>query len=138
MSEQPVSVFLMLGLSVAAFAVACSPAPPPWQEQVATEKQVPATTAQTLLAGNTIPQFVDALPTLQSARVNGTATVNVDMEEFQQHVLPPQFYPSAGQFSKGTYLWGYNVNGEGPSWPSRPPIHVIRAGRTPSRCSRAR
>ena len=41
------------------------------------------------------------------------------MEEFQQKVLPAQLYPRSGRFAAGTYLWGYNVNGKGPSWPGR-------------------
>ena len=41
------------------------------------------------------------------------------MEEFQQTILPSQFYPSRGRFAAGTYLWGYDVNGHGPSWPGR-------------------
>jgi spore coat protein A, manganese oxidase len=77
---------------------------------------------QTQLVGSTIPQFVTPLVTMSGTRVDGTAPVTVDMEEFQQQVLPPQFYPSedAGSpYAAGTYLWGYNVDGTGPSWPGR-------------------
>lgn len=69
---------------------------------------------QTPLPGDTIPKFKDPLPIPK--RVTGsTATVN--MVEFQQKVLPASLYPKTGTFSKGTYLWGYDVNGHGPSWP---------------------
>jgi FtsP/CotA-like multicopper oxidase with cupredoxin domain len=45
------------------------------------------------------------------------------MQEFQQKVLPAQLYPASGPFAAGTTLWGYNVNGAGPSWPG----HTIEA-----------
>jgi spore coat protein A, manganese oxidase len=106
-----------LGASVAAAAGACSGAP--GTESVGTEEQPSVASPQTALDGSTIPQFVDALPTRSSNRVNGTATVNVDMEEFQQKVLPATFYPASGPFAAGTYLWGYNLNGTGALWPSR-------------------
>jgi FtsP/CotA-like multicopper oxidase with cupredoxin domain len=42
------------------------------------------------------------------------------MQEFQQKVLPASFYASLpAPFRNGTFLWGYNVNGSGPSWPAR-------------------
>jgi FtsP/CotA-like multicopper oxidase with cupredoxin domain len=103
--------------SVATSVGACSGAPP--AESTRLDKQASVTTPQTALDGSTIPQFVLPLTTLQSSRVNGTATVNADMEEFQQKVLPSQFYPARGQFAAGTYLWGYNLNRSEPSWPGR-------------------
>jgi spore coat protein A, manganese oxidase len=76
--------------------------------------------AQTPLAGTTIPRFVDPLPTFSGRRVDGTATVNVTMQEFQQKVLPASIYASApAPYNAGTFLWGYNINGAGASWPAR-------------------
>jgi spore coat protein A len=75
---------------------------------------------QTPLSGNTLPKFVDPLPVLSGKRVDGTKPLQVDMEEFQQKVLPASVYASLpAPFNKGTYLWGYNLNGTGPSWPAR-------------------
>jgi spore coat protein A len=76
--------------------------------------------AQTPLDGNSLPKFVDALPTFQGRRIDGTSPVHVNMQEFQQKVLPDSVYAGlAAPFNKGTYLWGYNLNGTGPSWPAR-------------------
>jgi len=76
--------------------------------------------AQTPLQGTTIPRFVDPLPTFNGRRVDGTATVNVNMQEFQQKVLPASIYaPLAAPYKAGTYLWGYNINNAGASWPAR-------------------
>jgi len=76
--------------------------------------------AQTPLDGTTIPRFVDPLPTFSGRRVDGTATVNVNMQEFQQKVLPASIYaPLAAPYKAGTYLWGYNINNAGASWPAR-------------------
>ena len=86
-------------------------------EPVGQVKQASVVAPQNLLPGGAVPQFVTALTTLSGARVNGTTTVSVDMEEFQQKVLPPQMYPATGQFAAGTFLWGYNANGQGASWP---------------------
>jgi len=76
--------------------------------------------AQTPLQGTTIPRFVDPLPTFNGRRVDGTATVSVNMQEFQQKVLPASIYASlAAPYKAGTYLWGYNINNAGASWPAR-------------------
>jgi spore coat protein A, manganese oxidase len=76
--------------------------------------------AQTPLQGTSIPRFVDPLPTFNGRRVDGTATVNVNMQEFQQKVLPASIYASlAAPYNAGTYLWGYNINNGGASWPGR-------------------
>ncbi|MDP9151967.1 MAG: multicopper oxidase domain-containing protein [Myxococcota bacterium] len=107
--------WIVTGLGI--MAAGCSSAPR--EEVVAGTTQASVNTPQTALAGSTIPQFVLPLTTLASTRVNGTSTVQVDMEEFQQKVLPPQFYPASGAFASGTYLWGYELNGNAPSWPSR-------------------
>lgn len=96
--------------------VSCGTAPSePEPSQQA--RQASVLTQQNLLPGGAIPQFVTPVTTFSGRRINGTATVNVDMEEFQQKVLPPQLYPSSGRFAAGTFLWGYNVNGTGASWP---------------------
>jgi spore coat protein A, manganese oxidase len=96
-----------------------SPVAPEVSERVGVESFDSVTTPQTQLSGVAIPQFTTPLTTLSATRVNGTATVTVNMQEFQQKVLPPQFYPASGQFAAGTFLWGYNVNGAGPSWPGQ-------------------
>jgi spore coat protein A, manganese oxidase len=109
------------GASLAGVAASagCGQAAPPGDEAVGAISEPSVTTAQTQLLGTAIPQFVTPLTTLSGNRANGTATVTVDMEEFQQKVLPPQFYPATGRFAAGTFLWGYNVNGAGPTWPGR-------------------
>ena len=76
--------------------------------------------AQTPLEGTTIPRFVDPLPTFNGRRVDATATVNVNMQEFQQKVLPASIYAAApAPYNAGTFLWGYNINNAGASWPAR-------------------
>jgi spore coat protein A, manganese oxidase len=118
MKKQQRLILTTLTVSVAGVAGgACSGGP--GTESSSESKQASFTTPQTALDGSTVPQFAEALPTMQSTRVNGTATVQVDMQEFQQKVLPAQFYPSRGQFAAGTYLWGYALNGGRPSWPGR-------------------
>jgi FtsP/CotA-like multicopper oxidase with cupredoxin domain len=78
------------------------------------------TVPQTPLAGTSITPFVDPLPTFAGRRVDGTATVNVNMQEFQQKVLPASFYTSLpAPYKSGTFLWGYNINNSGASWPAR-------------------
>src|SRR5690242_4591879 len=60
--------------------------------------------AQTPLDGNSIPKFVDRLPTLAGKRVDGTSTLSVNMEEFQQKVLPASVYARlAAPYNQGTY-----------------------------------
>jgi FtsP/CotA-like multicopper oxidase with cupredoxin domain len=119
MKKQQRWILTGLSASVAGMAGgACSGAPGTENAGGAEQPSV-AVPSQTALDGRAIPQFAEALPALSRTRVNGTATVQVDMEEFQQKVLPPQFYPARGQFAAGTFLWGYNLNGRGPSWPSR-------------------
>ncbi|HEY4394577.1 MAG TPA: multicopper oxidase domain-containing protein [Polyangia bacterium] len=78
------------------------------------------TVPQTPLQGTTLPMFVEPLTTFNGRRVDATATVNVNMQEFQQKVLPAAFYTSLpAPYNAGTYLWGYNINGAGASWPAR-------------------
>jgi spore coat protein A len=75
---------------------------------------------QTPLEGTTIPRFVDPLPTFAGRRFDATATVNVNMQEFQQKVLPASVYAAApAPYNAGTFLWGYNINNSGASWPAR-------------------
>jgi len=75
---------------------------------------------QTPLAGTSIPMFVDPLTTFNGRRVDATATVNVNMQEFQQKVLPASVYAGLpAPYNAGTFLWGYNINGAGASWPAR-------------------
>jgi spore coat protein A, manganese oxidase len=74
---------------------------------------------QTPLDGASIPKYVDALPSLSSHRINGTATVTAHMLEFQQKVLPASIYAKLpAPYDAGTYVWGYKLNNQGPSWPS--------------------
>jgi FtsP/CotA-like multicopper oxidase with cupredoxin domain len=78
------------------------------------------TFGQTPLSGNTIPKFVDRLPTFAGRRADATTTLRVNMAEFQQKVLPESVYaPLQSPYRRGTYLWGYDINGAGPSWPAR-------------------
>lgn len=108
-------VLTALAASVAGSGAACGPAV--GTEGLGTSEQASTKVPQNLLVAAAIPQFVTPLTTFSGRRANGTATVNVDMEEFQQKVLPPQLYPATGKFAAGTFLWGYNVNGTGASWP---------------------
>src|SRR5215471_2683870 len=102
-------------ISLPAVLAACGGVP---NESNDTAQQASVKTPQTPLSGNNIPKFVDALPIV--SRVNGAGTVAVTMQEFQQKVLPASVYASLGApFNNGTFLWGYNMNGAGPSWPAR-------------------
>jgi spore coat protein A len=93
--------------------------------------QASVRTAQTPLDGNTVPKFVDQLPTFNGRRVNGTSPLLVNMQEFQQKVLPASVYAGKpAPFNNGTFLWGYNINGNGPSWPART-IEAQRGTPTP-------
>ncbi len=74
---------------------------------------------QTALPGKNVPKYVDPVPTFVGARVSGS-TLSVSMQEFQQKVLPASVYSTLpAPFSAGTFVWGYNVNSLGPSWPAR-------------------
>jgi len=94
---------------------------------------------QEVLDGTTIPKFVEPLPLLNTARVDGTKELVVSTEEFQQQILPEAFYkklPSSVTYKsaetgepvftinprKGTYTWGYKVHDGkrafGPSFPA--------------------
>src|SRR5262249_35201346 len=115
MSMQPRRAFIPL---LAGLVAACSSAPDDGPLEIG--RQASVRTPQTPLFGNNVPKFVDQLPTFTTTRVNGTQTVNVTMQEFQQKVLPASVYSGlAAPFNNGTFLWGYNINGAGASWPAR-------------------
>jgi FtsP/CotA-like multicopper oxidase with cupredoxin domain len=64
--------------------------------------------------------FVDQVPTFAGRRQDGTVTLGVNMQEFQQFVLPASVYAGLpAPFNAGTFLWGYNINNAGPTWPAR-------------------
>src|SRR5262245_49904344 len=80
----------------------------------------PVIEPQMPLDGATIPKFVDPLPTLSDNRVDGTRPVAIDMEEFQQKMLPSSVYADLpAPFNAGTFLWGYDVNAGSPQFPAR-------------------
>lgn len=101
---------------------------------------------QEVLDGSTIPKFVEPLTTFNGKRADGTKILTVTAEEFQQKILPAEFYkklPSSVTYKtvktgehlftinprKGTYMWGYKIsdgkNTYGPSYPA----HTIEAKR---------
>ena len=93
---------------------------PDLAEPTGSARQLSVRTPQTLLDGNTLPKFVDQLPTFNGRRQDGTVTLNIQMQEFQQKVLPASVYAGLpAPYNAGTYLWGYNINNAGPSWPAR-------------------
>jgi FtsP/CotA-like multicopper oxidase with cupredoxin domain len=95
-----------------------------------TTTQASVRTPQTPLDGNTVPKFVDQLPTFNGRRVSGTTTVNVNMQEFQQKILPASVYTGLRPpFNNGTFLWGYNLNNGGASYPART-IEAVRGTAT--------
>ena len=84
---------------------------------------------QVVLAGSTIPKFVEPLPTFNGKRADGTQgyTLTLTATEFQQQILPASFYASlpnsvayidqvTGKVvarinpRNGTYVWGYQIN----------------------------
>src|SRR5437867_3989205 len=72
-------------VSLAGLTVACGAVD---QEQVAKVSQASVRTPQIPLDGNSVPKFVDQLPTFNGRRQNASVTLNVSMQEFQQQVLP--------------------------------------------------
>jgi hypothetical protein len=116
------SRFRFAWAAVVSFTACSSTEAPP--EDVGAKAQTSVETAQVQLDGSTIPQFVLPLTTLAGSRVDGTRAIDVNMVEFQQKVLPPQFYPATGPFAAGTLLWGYAVSPAaggpvlGPRWPA--------------------
>src|SRR5581483_637570 len=66
--------------AVATLAAGCGVgADPSAPAAVGTTTQASVATPQTLLDGNSIPKFVDPLPTFNGRRINGSATLNVSM-----------------------------------------------------------
>jgi spore coat protein A len=89
-------------------------------DDIVTVQGKSVTTPQTPLSGNSVAKFVDPLPTFSGRRSDGTTTQQITMQEFQQKVLPNAFYNTlSGANRNGTYLWGYNINGAGPTFPAR-------------------
>ena len=101
---------------------------------------------QKVIDGGTIPQFVEPLTTFNGKRADGKAALTITAKEFQQKILPKEFYkklPKSVTYKsldtgnsvftinprKGTYLWGYEIddgkNSYGPSYPAT----TIRAKR---------
>jgi spore coat protein A, manganese oxidase len=69
------------------------------------------------LPGSSIPKFVDPLPTFVGKRVTSTS-FDVQMEEFQQKILPNSVYSGLSDgFKAGTYIWGYKVGDKPISYP---------------------
>jgi spore coat protein A, manganese oxidase len=111
----------LMGAALSALAgLGCEAASDPGTGAVTVRVGESVSVPQTPLQGTTLPMFVEPLTTFNGRRVDGTATVKVNMQEFQQKVLPTTFYTSlAAPYNAGTYLWGYNINGAGASWPAR-------------------
>lgn len=88
--------------------------------QVSAAEQPSVLVAQTPIDGATVPKYVTPLTTLgDGARVDGTRSINVDMVEFQQKVLPSSMYASLpAPFNNGTFLWGYRVDGKAAHFPA--------------------
>jgi spore coat protein A, manganese oxidase len=73
---------------------------------------------QTPLSGKSIPKYVEPLPTFVGARIAAGTGYAVAMEEFQQMVLPADFYATLpAPFTAGTYVWGYKVGTAPASYP---------------------
>lgn len=89
--------------------------------QVTATAQPSVLVPQTPLDGAAVPKYVERLTTLSDDRVDGTRTVTVHMEEFQQKILPASMYSRLpAPFNNGTFLWGYEVNSNThPQFPSR-------------------
>jgi spore coat protein A len=118
-SPQHLFVKTSLGASML-LAAGCSMSDPSPIGTTGVTTQASVRTPQTALNGNNLPKFVDQLPTFAGRRANGAGSLLVNMQEFQQKVLPNSFYTSLpAPYNAGTYLWGYNVNLAGPSWPAR-------------------
>jgi spore coat protein A len=97
----------------------CSSDAPVSQQPIGSVEQPSVLVQQTPLLGASIPKYVDAVPTFSGNRVSGAGTVAVDMQEFQQKVLPASIYATlAAPYRVGTYLWGYKVGNKNPSWPA--------------------
>lgn len=111
---------IQISLALAALACATVGCGRTRTENTGLAQQSSVVTPQTPLLAANIPKFVDPLPTQFGRRVNATVTLQIDAQEFQQKVLPASVYASLpAPYNQGTFLWGYNINGLGPSWPAR-------------------
>ena len=100
-----------------------------------------ASTSQTPLPSASIPKYVTALRTF-GRRVTSTDYI-ARMVAFRQVVLPPSLYPAG--FAAGTELWGYQIDGQAPSWPGvtvearrGSPVQVIYVNELPVSSRRSR
>src|ERR1051325_10822837 len=74
---------------------------------------------QAALDGASVTKYAEAVPVWSGKRIDGKSAVKVDMVEFQQKILPADFYAGlAAPYNAGTYLWGYAINGGAASFPS--------------------
>lgn len=84
---------------------------------------------KTALPGTNVTKFASPLSTFFGQRVSGSS-LQVDMFEFQQNVLPDSFYTSLGApFHSGTFLWGYAVGQAGTNPRPQYPGMTIEAHR---------
>ena len=102
------SLFLKTSLGASLMLVAgCGAQRDPGAEATGTTTQASVRTPQTPLDGNTIPKFVDQLPTFTGRRISGAGSLNVNMQEFQQKILPASVYAGLpAPFNAGTYSLG--------------------------------
>jgi FtsP/CotA-like multicopper oxidase with cupredoxin domain len=77
----------------------------------------PSDTMATPLPGSSVSQFVEPLPTFSGSRVTDSS-LTVEMQEFQQRVLPASLYATLpAPYHAGTFVWGYKVGPRDPSYP---------------------
>jgi spore coat protein A, manganese oxidase len=62
---------------------------------------------QVPLAGKSIPQFMDPLPSLAAMAGDTGVGFSLWMREFQSKLMPTGFVPANGLPYTGTYVWGY-------------------------------
>jgi FtsP/CotA-like multicopper oxidase with cupredoxin domain len=91
-------------LKLAALAGAGAALPLKWARPAAASVVFP----QTPLLGRSVPRYVESLPTFSGRRVT-TTSITAVMQEFQQPILPPGF--------PATFVWGYGLNGQSPTYP---------------------
>jgi len=112
----------ILGVAARTLALggaACDDARGAYQPDVSVVQEASVLQGQVPLDGNAVPKFVDPLPTFNGRRANATATLSINMQEFQQKILPASVYARLpAPYNAGTFLWGYNINNTGPSWPA--------------------
>jgi FtsP/CotA-like multicopper oxidase with cupredoxin domain len=101
---------------------------------------------QYVIAGASIPKFVEPLPLFNGSRVDGTKKLTVKAKEFQQKLLPKSFYkklPKSVTYHsvetgesvftinprKGTYQWGYEISDGKKTYGPSYPAHTIVAQR---------